>query len=279
MSGESLDTLPHKIQRIIVPLDAISETRAAIETAAQLAVRWQARLHGVFVEDEDLLRLASLPFARQVSLGAGVEPLTPEKAAQQLRASAETARRDLAAAAGRHHLRWSFEITRAISSAEAIPAEEGDFIVAQAVSRPIGPHFSVASRWDHAIEPASGSLLLARAVASSGGAVVVVLRDCEPASARVLEAAAELAEIAGAALTVVCGPDLTRADGFNDWLVEHAAARPVQLRIEAAMNDSAALHRRILELDCGLLACAGGAAPNGLRELAIGAACDLLVMR
>ena len=267
------------IERIVVSLDAVSETRAAIDTAAQLAARWQARLHGVFIEDQDLLRLASLPFARQVSVGCGSEPLTSQTAAQQLRAFAEAARRDLAAAAGRHDVRWSFEIAQAMSSTDAMPTAAGDFVVASAVSRPIGPHFSVASRWDHAIEPASGSLLLARAVTSSGGAVVVVLHDCETASARVLEAAAELAEIAGAALTVVCGPDLTRADGFDDWLVEHAAARPVQLRIEAAMNDSAALHRRILELNCGLLACAGGTAPNGLRELAIGAACDLLVMR
>jgi nucleotide-binding universal stress UspA family protein len=279
VSGAGPDTLPRKIQRIVVPLDAISERGAAIETAAQLALRWQARLHGVFVEDEDLLRLASLSFARQVSLAAGAEPLTPEMAAQQLRASAETARRDLAAVAARHHLRWSFEITRAMTSPEAIPAAEGDFIVVCGVSRPVGPHFRIPTGWNHEIEPASGSLLLTRAVSSSRAAVVVVLRDCAPASARVLEAAAELAEISGAPLTVVCAPDLTRSDGFDDWLREHAAARPVQLRIEAAMDDAAALHRRILELNCGLLAFAAGAAQNGLRELAVGAACDLLVMR
>jgi hypothetical protein len=267
------------IQRIIVSLDAISDTRTAIETASQLAARWQARLHGVFVEDEDLLRLAGLPFARQVSLGAGVEPLTAEKATQQLRAAAETARRDLAAAARRHQLHWSFEITRAISPAQAIPAGEGDFIVARVVSRRIGPHFRVATRCNYAIEPTSGSLLLARAAKSSGGTVVVVLPDREPASARLLEAAAQLAEIAGAPLTVVGAPELTRSDGFDDWLAEHAAVRPVQLRIEAAMNDAAALHRRVLELNCGVLACAAGAAQNGLRELAVGAACDLLVMR
>jgi K+-sensing histidine kinase KdpD len=277
MRGDSTDTLPSRIQRIIVPLDAISETRTAIETAAQLAARWQARLHGVFVEDEDLLRLASLPFARQVSLGAGVEPLTPENAVRQLRASAEAARRELAAAAGRHHLRWSFEITRAMFLADA--AAEGDFIVVRAVSRPIGPHFRIATRWKHAVEPASGSLLLTRAVEASGGAVVVVLRDREPASARLLEAAAQLAEIAGAPLTVVCAPDLARAAAFDTWLSEHVAARPVQLRIETAMNDPAALYQRILELNCGLLALAADAAQTGLRELMAGAACDLLVMR
>ena len=62
-----------RIERVVVALDAVSENRATIDTAARLAARWRARLHGVFVEDDDLLRLANLPFARQVSLGVGVE--------------------------------------------------------------------------------------------------------------------------------------------------------------------------------------------------------------
>jgi hypothetical protein len=111
------------------------------------------------------------------------------------------------------------------------------------------------------------------------GELLAVLRDRDPASARVLEAAAQLAEIAGAPLTVVCAPDLARAAGFDTWLNAHVAARPVQLRIEAAMNDPVALHRRILELNCSVLAIAAGAAQTGLHELVVGAACDLLVMR
>ena len=44
------------IERVVVTLDAASENRAAIETAARLAARAKAPLHGIFVEDEDLLR-------------------------------------------------------------------------------------------------------------------------------------------------------------------------------------------------------------------------------
>ena len=64
------------IERVVVPLDAASENRTAIDTAARLAARAKAPLHGIFVEDEDLLRLAGLPFARQVASGFGIEPLT-----------------------------------------------------------------------------------------------------------------------------------------------------------------------------------------------------------
>jgi len=268
-----------RIERIVVSLDAVSETGAAIDTAVQLAARWKARLHGMFIEDQDLLRLASLPFARQVSVGSGPEPLTSGTAAQQLRALAEAARRDLAAAAGRHDLRWSFEIVQGTSSTDAPPAAAGDFVVASAVSRPVGAHFRIATRRYHVGEPASGSLLLTRATAAAGAAVVVVLRDREPASARLLETAAQLAEFAGARLTVICPPDLALTSGFEAWLNDHAAAHPVQLRIEPPVGDPAALHQHLVDLGCGLLALAADSAEAQLLELMAGAACNLLVMR
>jgi len=50
-----------RIERIIVPFDDTSETRGAIAVAARLAGHAKAQLHGVFIEDEDLLHLADLP--------------------------------------------------------------------------------------------------------------------------------------------------------------------------------------------------------------------------
>ncbi len=70
-------------------LDAASENRTAIDTAVRLAARTGAPLHGIFVEDEDLLSLAGLPFARQVTIGGGAEKLSSETVALQLRAAAE----------------------------------------------------------------------------------------------------------------------------------------------------------------------------------------------
>ena len=50
-----------RIERVVVPLDAAAENRTAIETAARLAARAKVPLHGIFVEDEELLHLARLP--------------------------------------------------------------------------------------------------------------------------------------------------------------------------------------------------------------------------
>jgi K+-sensing histidine kinase KdpD len=91
-----------RIGRIVVSLDAASEIATAIDTAARLAAHWKAQLHGVFVEDEDLLNLAGLPFARQITLQSGAEPLTVEDVERHLRAAADRARRALATAAARH---------------------------------------------------------------------------------------------------------------------------------------------------------------------------------
>ena len=49
------------IKRVVVSLDAASETGTAIDTAARLAGRWRVPLHGVFIEDQELIGLAGLP--------------------------------------------------------------------------------------------------------------------------------------------------------------------------------------------------------------------------
>ncbi len=53
-------------QRILVALDASSDSRAAVEAAVNLAARFNAELTGIYVEDENLLRLADLPFVQEV---------------------------------------------------------------------------------------------------------------------------------------------------------------------------------------------------------------------
>jgi hypothetical protein len=127
--------MTQEINRVIVPLDAASETGAAIDTAARLAARWRVPLHGVFVEDEELIGLASLPFARQVTLGAGVEPLTKDRVEDHFRAFAERARREFAAAAERHDVKWSFESVRGPLAPDMLGGEH-DFVVAGAAEPP-----------------------------------------------------------------------------------------------------------------------------------------------
>ena len=55
-----------QIKRIIVALDASAHSQAAMDAAASIAELLEAELIGVFVEDINLVRVAQLPFVREV---------------------------------------------------------------------------------------------------------------------------------------------------------------------------------------------------------------------
>jgi hypothetical protein len=273
--------MTQKINRVIVPLDAASETGAAIDTAARLAARWRVPLHGVFVEDEELICLASLPFARQVTLGAGVEPLTRDRVEDHFRAFAERARRELAASAERHDVKWSFETVRGPLVPDMLGGEH-DFVVAGAASRPIGGHFRIASRCWSWMAVVARPFLLATREWQTEGSVLTLLRRRDSQSARVLDIAAQIAGFHSGTLTVAAGPDLAASDDFTAWVSERLEGYSVSLQTELAETDPAAFRQRIIELDCRLLVLEAGqreAQPEQLRELVEQLACDVLIIR
>jgi hypothetical protein len=265
------------MQRVIVALDAASENRAALGAAARLAERWGMHLHGMFVEDDDLIRLAHLPFARQVTLGVGVETLDLRAAQRQMRAAAERARRELAAAAHRHGLEWSFEIVHGANLAVA----EGDFLVAGTTTRPIGDHFRVEGRWWRIDDPGAAVRLLAHQAGDREGAAAVLLRDRGAGAERLLATAGRLAAAHDARLIVICTPELAQAAGFKGWLDQCLAESGVQIDLEL-LPENAMRRRRITELRCRLVALEAGAEearPDRLREMVARLACDVLVVR
>jgi len=58
------------INRILVALDPSEVNRSILRAATTLAVNLDAKLNALFVEDINLLRLAELPFAREVVYGS-----------------------------------------------------------------------------------------------------------------------------------------------------------------------------------------------------------------
>jgi len=266
------------VERIVVALDAISENRVAIGAATRMAERWKIRLHGVFVEDDDLIRLAGLPFARQVSLGIGVESLTLQRAERQMRAFAKRARHDLAASAKRHGIEWSFEIVRG----GGMVATSGDFLVAGTTTRPIGGHFRVECRWWSVGEPGPATYLLAHRIGDPHSAVAVLLHGRDADSERLLTAAARVAEANDARLVVMCDPEIAEMPGLRAWLAGSLADYAPQVELEPIPSEPARLYRRIAEMHCQLVALAASAEaarPDRLRDLVAQIACDVLVVR
>jgi nucleotide-binding universal stress UspA family protein len=273
--------MAQEIERIVVPLDAASETATAIDTAVRLAARWGIPVHGVFVEDEELIGLAGMPFARQVTLGAGAEPLTRDHVEDHFRAAAERARRELAAAAGRHGVKSSFEVARGPLTAGML-AGEHDLVVAGATTRPVGGHFRLSSRGWSWMEAAARPFLLAKRAWETGGSVLILLRGRGPQSAQTLGIAAQIAGFHSRTLTVAGAFGLAAPDDFAAWVSGLLEGHSLNLRTEPEALEPAALRQRILELDCRLLVLEADeqdGRTEELRDLVEHLTCDVLIVR
>ena len=112
-------------RRIVAAVDASQRGLEALEQAVRLAAELEAELQGVFVEDEDLLRLAGLPFASEVTPSSRGRRLDPLSMTRALRAQAERVRRALERAAGGRRVPWSFQVKRGRPIREALAAADG----------------------------------------------------------------------------------------------------------------------------------------------------------
>jgi nucleotide-binding universal stress UspA family protein len=119
------------IRRIVVALDASPHSLAALRTAAKLAARFNAELLGIYVQDINLLRVAELPFSREITIySAAPREIDRKQMEQQLRSQARQARRALAEIAREAHVDWSFVIARGFIETELLSfAQESDLFL------------------------------------------------------------------------------------------------------------------------------------------------------
>lgn len=100
-------------RRILVAIDTAPHESTVLEAATELARELRAELHGLFIEDINLFRLAGLPFAREIDYSSGTSrPLDTEAIERALRHRAEGVRQAIADAAQRLSLHWSFRTSR-----------------------------------------------------------------------------------------------------------------------------------------------------------------------
>lgn len=120
-----------QIRRILVALDASPQSQAALDAAAQLAVRLRAELQGLFIEDVNLLRLARLPFVREIGFFTAVHRrLDAQSVERQLRARARRVQERLTAIAERDRLQWSFRVVRGAIASELLAASsDADLVI------------------------------------------------------------------------------------------------------------------------------------------------------
>jgi len=219
------------MRRILVALDASLHSLAALETAAELAARWHAELLGVFVEDVNLLRLAGLPFPREVyASSATAEPLDTPSMERALKVRAEQARRAFVATAARAKVQASFRVVRGQVAAEVLgAASEADLLILGRESRRLGRPAPLGSTALTVATRAARALLVRHGVPVTRP--ILVVDDGSRSASQALRVAASVAEALGGGLTVLVAADTADA---RDALAARAAAligqRPVPVR-------------------------------------------------
>lgn len=192
------------IRRILVALDASTHSLAALEAAAGLAASLEAELIGLFVEDENLVNLAALPFAQEVkSPSADSRKLSSDKMEAELRLQASQARRALAEAADRVEARWRFQKVRGQVTASVLAAAlEADLLAMGRISRPLTRHNRLGSTAREASIRTRRSVLLMKKGSNLKYPVLVTF-DGTPAAHQALATAAQMAKSSGDNLNVL----------------------------------------------------------------------------
>jgi nucleotide-binding universal stress UspA family protein len=244
-----------EVRRILVALDASPHSDAALQEAAALAGPLHAELAGVFVLDNDLLRLSALPAASETGLtSAHRRALNPQSMERSLKLQASRARQMLEAVARSHRLEASFQLLQGNVLAEILKAtKDTDLLAMGAVGQMSVTQQRIGSTVRGVTAAARCSVLLLSPGTRRGNAVVAVYGASTHAG-RALELARQLASRRGVDLIVLIdAPQDTAAS------LEVAARAQLEKSDSAARFEAigtgglAALKMAVQRLDGGLL--------------------------
>jgi len=244
------------IRRILVAMDASPYSLAALNAAVDLAVRMDAELSGLFVEDTALLRLAEIPCTREVLYFSAAEAhLTRASMESRLRAQSEQVRKALEAAAQHAQVAWSFRTVRGEVASEVLAAAKGvDLLALGKGGWALDRRLRTGST---ALELAASSLpvLLLPEHGVPENAHLLVYYDGSPAAQRGLLAALQL-EAAGMDGITLLLDTAGRGNGVLlqneiDELTQRRAKNLRYRQIDA--NDEADLLRALKAEESGLL--------------------------
>ena len=266
------------VHRIVIALEPICENLKALEIAAEMAVRIKAGLHGIFMEDVNLLSAASLPFVHQVNLqSAGAHSFEPADVEAEFRALAGRARTCLQGLADHLKVPWSFAIHRGDRRSLVSATRRSDLLVVETATRPFARYMKLPTDWSEiSLHSERACLLLSTSVDRRKGTLVVY--DGTDAGERAMAAAVALDGTVGA-LTIVAPAAASKGPEVRKRLRVAGIEADLQ-RIERL--DSAELRRVITRVSCDLVVLPVVLAfehRSALRELLAAPPCAILLAR
>lgn len=167
----------HTPAKIVLRLRSAAPSRLALEAAVKAARALERRLSGIYIESSELMQLAALSCAREVSFtGRHTAELTPERLAEDMRLVAASAHRELRALARMAGIDLEFEVVRdnPVTALEG-PVEPGSLLA-------LGEPFSAAeaARLSHLLnetDDIAGALITGPRAHRVRGPVVVAVEE------------------------------------------------------------------------------------------------------
>lgn len=191
------EQLRWSIRRILVALDASTNSREALATAVNLAATLRSEIHGIFVEDINLLRLAELPFAREIRFADNaLRQVEMDGLQRKLRARAAILRQELEELTGEHKITSTFQVLRGPVDRELLAAAlDTDLLAVGRMGHSILNRMRLGSTARAITVRAASAVLLVKSDVEAGP--IIALYDGSATGWRALRLAAELAKSGG----------------------------------------------------------------------------------
>lgn len=213
------------IRRILVGLDASQTSAAVLHTAVHLSALLEADITGLFVEDMNLIRLAQLPFSREIRyLATSARPLHHEQMQQLLRTHATWLQHEFRQTAADWAVKGSFHVVRGFVTQELLAAaEKTDLLVIGRLSSQRGFRKQVGSTALTALQQAASSVLVVSPETDLNRPVALLYND-SAAGDYALAIALALAQISKQLIVFI-------------WAQDEQKAEQMELDIQTAVND------------------------------------------
>ncbi|UCG85620.1 MAG: universal stress protein [Gemmatimonadota bacterium] len=194
-----------RIRRIAIAVDASPTSVAALEATVELAAIWDAEVLGIFVEDVNLIKAASLPFAGEVGSHSGAfRRIDPDNVRRQFQSQAARARESLTSAALRRRVTASFRVARGRVNEELLVAlSQSDLLSLGKGGKTLAARLGLGSTARAIAASASGHVLFLSHVSQVTGPIAVV-HDGSPAGELALAVASDLGHRLNTPVTALC---------------------------------------------------------------------------
>ncbi|TCD47953.1 universal stress protein [Chlorobium sp. N1] len=243
------------IRRIAVAIDGSPHSLASIEAARDLALSMEAELRGIFVEDDNLFRLAALPCSSEIRpYSSEARPMEPSELEQAVRRQAREAEEALIRAIGQRVIRHSFTTCRGMVPEAVVAAStESDLLVLGRSGRSPTCRRRLGSTAEKALREGKRPLLLMRHGFRTAGPLLL-LYDGSEGSRRALEAALALSAEGGLLNVLVLAGDPGESLHMEEALQAELSARGVEAEFHHLRpGDAKTLAQFIRMADSGLL--------------------------